>query len=147
MQIKIIRLNHKAVPPTYATPGAAAIDLHACLDDTVRVREGHASVLIPTGFTIEIPEGWAGLIFPRSGLGHKNGLVLGNGTGVIDSDYRGEIFVSVVKRPHSGLDVAINHGDRIAQMIFVPAPRVELVGSYIVSETERGAGGFGHTGL
>ena len=158
--------------PTYATQGSAAVDLRACISESIVIKEGD-TVLIPTGIAISIGEpSIMAVILPRSGLGHKQGLVLGNGSGVIDSDYQGEIFVSAWNRKsikHQSVDtvqkdeyaehgenviqweqidqsVIINPGDRIAQMVFVPVMQVNFAVVDDFVATERGAGGFGHTG-
>ena len=147
IQIKLIddRLG-KAFPlPEYATNGSAGLDLCACLDDTLEINPGE-TVLIPTGFAMHISDpNYAAMLLPRSGLGHKHGIVLGNLTGLIDSDYQGQVFVSCWNR--SDVAFEINPGDRIAQMVIVPVVQAsfEFVDSF--TETERGTGGFGHTGV
>ena len=131
--------------PQRATPGSAGLDLRACLDDRL-VLEAGATELIPTGVAIHIGDpGLAGLIVPRSGLGHKHGIVLGNLTGVIDSDYQGQIFVSCWNR--SGTSFTIAPGSRIAQLVFVSVvqPDLEVVDSF--SSSDRADGGFGHSGI
>jgi len=130
--------------PKYATDGAAGLDLCACIDDPLTIRPGETH-LVPTGFAIHIGEHHlAAMILPRSGLGHKNGIVLGNLVGLIDSDYQGQIFVSVWNR---GRDTyTIEPGERIAQMVFAPVVRVEFEVVEEFAETHRGHGGFGHTG-
>ncbi len=147
IQIKLIdkRLGNEFPLPDYATDGSAGLDLCACLETALEIAPGETE-LIPAGFAIHIEDnGYAAMILPRSGLGHKHGIVLGNLTGLIDSDYQGEIFVSCWNRGHSSFQ--IKPGDRIAQMIIVPVIQAsfEFVDSFI--ETERGAGGFGHTGI
>lgn len=156
MQIKILRTG--ATVPEYATPGSAGIDLRAMVDEPVTIQPG-ACELIPTGIAIHIDDpAMAAMILPRSGLGHKHGLVLGNLVGLIDSDYQGELMVSAWNRQpvairgdierfaDSGRDYTIHPGDRIAQLVFVPVvrPAFEVVESFEASE--RGAGGFGSTG-
>ena len=130
--------------PHYASPGAAGMDLRACIEAPVRVHPGDTQ-LIPTGIAIHLADpGLAAMILPRSGLGHKHGIVLGNLVGLIDSDYQGEIFVSLWNR---GKEVfMLNPLDRIAQLVVVPVVQVgfNIVESFDVSE--RGAGGFGSTG-
>jgi len=147
IQIKLIdpRLGHEFPLPAHATDGSAGMDLSACLDQTVTLAPGEA-LLIPAGFAIHIADpGLAAVILPRSGLGHKKGIVLGNLVGLIDSDYQGQIFVSCWNRGQEA--VTITPGDRIAQLVFVPVVQAdfEIVESF--AESQRGAGGFGHTGV
>lgn len=135
--------------PAYQSDMAAAVDLFACLDAPLVVEPGSPAVLVPAGFSLFIRDPFiAAIILPRSGLGHKKGLVLGNLAGLIDADYLGPILVSVWNRnpPGSGA-VTIEPGDRIAQMMFVPLvrPRFAIVEDFS-SGTDRGAGGFGSTG-
>jgi deoxyuridine 5'-triphosphate nucleotidohydrolase len=130
--------------PKYATDGAAGLDLCACLDEPLTIRPGETH-LVPTGFAIHIGEHHlAAMILPRSGLGHKNGIVLGNLVGLIDSDYQGQIFVSVWNRGRE--TYTVEPGDRIAQMIFAPVVRVDFDVVEEFEESRRGHGGFGHTG-
>lgn len=144
MIIKIKRLNKAVVLPEYQTSGAAAIDLHAFIQHPVTVFSQARPQLIPTGLAMQIPSGYVGIIVPRSGLGHKKGLVLGHGTGIIDSDYRGEIYVSMWNRGKT--NQMINPGDRFAQMLFIPVERVSITVVDELDETERGDGGLGSTG-
>lgn len=135
----------EAIPlPHYATGGSAGLDMRACIDATVRVEPGE-TMLVPTGIAIHIGDpGLAAVLLPRSGLGHKHGLVLGNLTGLIDSDYQGQVFISCWNRGASAYD--IEPGERIAQMVFVA---VEQVRFEVVDEFDaslRGSGGFGHSG-
>ncbi|KAA9131639.1 dUTP diphosphatase [Marinihelvus fidelis] len=130
--------------PEYATDGSAGMDLRACVVDTLVIGPGE-TVLIPTGFAMHIADpSLAAVILPRSGLGHKHGLVLGNLVGLIDSDYQGQLFVSCWNRSQAPFEV--ERGMRIAQLVFLPVvqPRWEVVEDFEASE--RGAGGFGHTG-
>jgi dUTP pyrophosphatase len=130
--------------PTYASEGSAGLDLRACIDDPVVINPGKTE-LIPTGISIFIQDpGYAGLILPRSGLGHKHGIVLGNLVGLIDSDYQGELFISTWNRGSSSF--TINSLDRIAQLVIVPVSQAtfNLVSDY--SKSDRGDGGFGSTG-
>ena len=147
IQIKLIdkRLGNEFIMPNYATEGSAGLDLCACIDETLTINPGD-TILISAGFAIHIADkSYAAMLLPRSGLGHKYGIVLGNLTGLIDSDYQGEIFVSCWNRGNTSFK--INPGDRIAQMIIVPVvqPDFEFVDSF--NETIRGSGGFGHTGV
>lgn len=146
IQVKIIdkRLGSRFPLPAYATKGAAGLDLAACLDNPLRVSPGEAH-LIPSGIAVHIgdPE-VAAVILPRSGLGHKHGIVLGNLVGLIDSDYQGQIFISCWNRGTSVF--TIQPGERIAQMVFVPIVQVELERVAAFDESARGEGGFGHSG-
>lgn len=146
IQVKILdsRLGDQYPLPDYATEGAAGMDLRACLDEHLRIEAGEVQ-LVPTGMAMHIddPE-LAAVLLPRSGLGHKQGIVLGNLVGLIDSDYQGQLMVSIWNR--SKRTVVIEPGDRIAQMIFVPVRRVlfDIVDDF--QESVRSTGGFGHTG-
>jgi dUTP pyrophosphatase len=147
IQIKLIdkRLGNEFLIPHYATAGSAGLDLCACIDEALTINKND-TLLISAGFAIYIADtSYAAMLLPRSGLGHKHGIVLGNLTGLIDSDYQGEIFVSCWNRGNAAFTV--NPGDRIAQMIIVPVeqPDFEFVDSF--NETIRGSGGFGHTGV
>ena len=149
MDLKIKALSPKIgtdIPlPYYATPGSAAMDLHACLDGAVTIPAGERRV-IPTGLAIALPSAdYVALVFARSGLGIKHGVAPANCVGVIDSDYRGEILVGL--QNSGGSDFTIQPGDRIAQLMVVPVvqPRLRLVDQ--LDETDRGAGGFGSTGV
>jgi dUTP pyrophosphatase len=130
--------------PAYATPGSAGLDLRACLDAPVTL-EPNGWQLIGTGISIHLADpGYAALILPRSGLGHKHGIVLGNLVGLIDSDYQGELMVSCWNRGQTAFNITV--GERIAQLVLVPVVQAhfELVDTF--DETQRGAGGFGHSG-
>ncbi len=146
IQLKILdsRLGADFPLPHYATPGSAGMDLRAMLDEATDLAIGE-TLLIPTGMALHIadPE-HAAMILPRSGLGHKHGIVLGNLVGLIDSDYQGQLYVSCWNR--GGSPFRIEVGERIAQLVIVPVVRAtfELVEDF--SESERGSGGFGHTG-
>lgn len=146
VQLKILdpRLGGDIPLPDYATAGSAGLDLRACLDAPLELRPGETH-LIPTGLAIHIGDpALAAVLLPRSGLGHKHGIVLGNLVGLIDSDYQGQVFVSCWNRGREPFTIAV--GERIAQMVFVP---VAQVGFDVVDEftaSERGAGGFGHSG-
>lgn len=146
IQIKIIdeRLGREIPLPEYATSGSAGMDLRACTDGEVTVEAGE-TVLLPTGFAMHISDpGIAATILPRSGLGHKHGLVLGNLVGLIDSDYQGQVFVSCWNR--SSKPFTIEPGARIAQLVFLPVMQLNWKVVDEFEDTERGAGGFGHTG-
>jgi dUTP pyrophosphatase len=146
IQLKILdtRLGNEIPLPDYATTGAAGLDLRACLDAAVVLNPG-ASLLIPTGLAIHIDDpALAAVLLPRSGLGHKHGIVLGNLVGLIDSDYQGQVFVSCWNRGDTAF--TINIGERIAQMVFVPIVQVEFEQVETFEQSPRGAGGFGHTG-
>ena len=146
IQVKIFdqRVGDQFPLPEYATEGSAGMDLRACIDEHLRIESGEVQ-LIPTGIAIHIgdPE-LAAVILPRSGLGHKQGIVLGNLVGLIDSDYQGQLMVSLWNR--SKRTVVIEPGDRIAQMVFVPVRRVSFDVVDEFEESNRSAGGFGHTG-
>ncbi|KIZ36768.1 MULTISPECIES: dUTP diphosphatase [Stutzerimonas stutzeri subgroup] len=146
LQAKILdpRLGQEFPLPEYATPGSAGLDLRAMLQSDTVLEPGQ-TLLIPTGIAIHIGDpGLAALILPRSGLGHKHGIVLGNLVGLIDSDYQGELMVSCWNRGQSAFTIAV--GERIAQLMLVPVvqARFELVDSF--DSSDRGAGGFGHSG-
>jgi dUTP pyrophosphatase len=146
IQLKILdkRIGEEYPLPEYATDGSAGMDLRACIEEHLRIEAGEVQ-LIPTGMAIHIadPELTA-VLLPRSGLGHKQGIVLGNLVGLIDSDYQGQLMVSIWNRGKR--TVVIEPGDRIAQMVFVPVRRVafDIVDDF--EESARSAGGFGHTG-
>jgi len=146
IQLKILdqRLGSEFPLPHYATDGSAGMDMRACLDTPLEMAPGDTH-LIPTGMAIHVADaGLAALLLPRSGLGHKHGIVLGNLVGLIDSDYQGQVFVSCWNR---GTDTfIIEPGERIAQMVIVPVVHADfdIVEDFVVSE--RGAGGFGHSG-
>ncbi|MFW2421261.1 MAG: dUTP diphosphatase [Porticoccaceae bacterium] len=146
VELKILdsRVGTEFPLPDYATPGSAGIDLRACLDGSLALAPGDCE-LIPTGMAIHMGDSnMAAVILPRSGLGHKHGIVLGNLVGLIDSDYQGQLFISVWNRGVESF--TIEPGDRIAQLVFVPVlhPTFTLVDEFTASE--RGEGGFGHSG-
>jgi len=146
IQLKILdpRLGDSIELPDYATVGSAGLDLRACLDENVTISPGE-TVLIPTGLAIHIDDpSLAAVLLPRSGLGHKHGIVLGNLVGLIDSDYQGQVFVSCWNRGQTAFEVVI--GERIAQMVFIPVVQVAFEQVSEFSSSERGTGGFGHTG-
>ena len=147
IQIKILDPRMKDMLPAYATPGSAGLDLRACIDQAIVIEAG-ATVLIPTGLAIHVADpGYCAMILPRSGMGHKNGIVLGNLVGLIDSDYQGQLMVSTWNRGQQAF--TLQPMERLAQLIVVP---VLQVGFNVVDEfyseqqSERGAGGFGSTG-
>lgn len=147
IQFKVLRESARTNLPAYATPGSAGLDLRACVDAPVELAPG-STTLIPTGIAIHIADpGYAALILPRSGLGHKHGVVLGNLVGLIDSDYQGELMVSVWSRnPASGPSFTINPQERIAQLVIVPVQQVQFTEVGEFDASDRGAGGFGSTG-
>jgi dUTP pyrophosphatase len=144
IDLKILDPRMKELLPAYGTPGSAGLDLRACIDSTLVIEPGQ-TVMVPTGLAINIGDpGYAAMILPRSGLGHKNGIVLGNLVGLIDSDYQGQLMVSTWNRGHATF--TLQPLDRLAQLVIVP---VLQVGFNVVEEfasSERGAGGFGSTG-
>jgi len=146
IQLKILdeRIGNQIPLPAHATEGSAGMDLRACIDESIALKPGDTE-LIPTGIAIHIEDpGLAATILPRSGLGHKHGIVLGNLVGLIDSDYQGQLFVSVWNR---GTDsFTIEQGDRIAQLVFVPVVQADFDVVEDFDESGRGAGGFGHSG-
>ncbi|MCW8874027.1 MAG: dUTP diphosphatase [Xanthomonadales bacterium] len=146
VQIKILdpRLGTDYPLPDYATEGSAGLDLRACVDDTLTLLPGETR-LIPTGFAMHMQDsGLAAVILPRSGLGHKHGIVLGNLVGLIDSDYQGQVFVSCWNRSESPFEV--EPGARIAQLVFLPVVKARWERVEDFEASDRAAGGFGHTG-
>lgn len=144
LQILDQRLKSDFGLPAYATSGSAGLDLKACLDAPFSLEPGQCH-LIPTGLALHISDpSLAAMLLPRSGLGHKKGIVLGNLVGLIDSDYQGEVFVSCWNR--SDQTYEIEPGDRIAQMVFVPITQVEFEVVDSFDSSDRDSGGFGHTG-
>jgi len=146
VQLKILdsRLNTEFPLPDFATDGSAGVDLRACIDAPLTLEPGDTR-LIPSGMAIYIEDpSLAGMILPRSGLGHKHGIVLGNLVGLIDSDYQGQVFVSCWNRGDDAF--VIEPGARIAQMVFVPVVQTQFQVVEEFIESSRGAGGFGHTG-
>jgi len=138
------RLGHEFPLPAYATDGSAGLDLRACVEAPLLLAAGSAE-LIPTGLAIHVQDpGLAALILPRSGLGHKHGIVLGNLVGLIDSDYQGQLMVSCWNR--SAQPFTVNPGERIAQLVVVPVVQVQLQIVEDFTASARGAGGFGHSG-
>ncbi|WP_459660310.1 hypothetical protein ACL9Z5_002942 [Acinetobacter calcoaceticus] len=146
VQVKLLdpRLGKEWPLPSYATAGSAGLDLRACVDEAIDIEPGR-TVLVKTGMAIYIHDvNFAGLILPRSGLGHKHGIVLGNLVGLIDSDYQGELMVSVWNRGQTTF--RLEPGERLAQYVLVPVVQAEFEQVEEFKETLRGAGGFGHTG-
>ena len=146
VQLKILddRIGREFPLPEYATGGSAGIDLRACLDEPLTLEPGQTE-LIPSGIAIHMEDpGLAATLLPRSGLGHKHGVVLGNLVGLIDSDYQGQVFVSCWNRGHKPF--VIQPGERIAQMVFLPVVQAEFEVVDEFTASERGAGGFGSTG-
>ncbi len=146
LQLKILdpRIGSEIPLPEYSTPGSAGMDLRACLDNSLCLKPGDTE-LIPTGIAIHISDpGYAATILPRSGLGHKHGIVLGNLVGLIDSDYQGQLFVSCWNRGKAQFTIEV--GDRIAQLVILPVAQVEFETVEEFSDSERGEGGFGSSG-
>ena len=146
IELKILdpRIGDAIPLPHYATGGSAGLDMRACIDEPVTVQPGETT-LIPTGLAIHIGDAsLAAVLLPRSGLGHKHGIVLGNLTGLIDSDYQGQVFISCWNR--GAKSYSVQPGERIAQMVFVSVEQVEfnVVGEF--DDSDRGSGGFGHSG-
>ena len=142
-QVKIKKLNPEAVVPTYGSAFSAGADLYACEEETVTINPGETR-LIHTGISAEIPEGFAGLIYARSGLATKKGLAPANKVGVVDADYRGEIMVALYNQ--SSAAQTVEKGERVAQLVIAPFLKAEFLEADELSDTVRGAGGFGSTG-
>jgi dUTP pyrophosphatase len=144
LDVKILDERMRSQLPAYATGGSAGLDLRACLDEPLTLRPGDSS-LVPTGLAIHVGDpGYAAVIIPRSGLGHKHGIVLGNLVGLIDSDYQGQLLVSCWNRGREPF--VVNPLERIAQLVVIPVVQVELNVVESFEESARGAGGFGSTG-
>lgn len=146
IQLKILdsRIGSEFPLPDYATTGSAGVDMRACVDSPLTLRPGETH-LIPTGIALHIEDpALAAVLLPRSGLGHKHGIVLGNLVGLIDSDYQGQVFVSCWNR--GGESFTIKPGERIAQLVFVPVVRAEFETVVSFQKSDRGDGGFGHSG-
>lgn len=146
IELKILdpRVGDSVPLPHYATEGSAGLDMRACIDAAITVAPGETT-LIPTGLAIHIGDpALAAVLLPRSGLGHKHGLVLGNLTGLIDSDYQGQVFISCWNRGQASY--VIEPGERIAQMVFVSVEQVKFAVVEEFNDSERGSGGFGHSG-
>lgn len=143
MRVNIKKLNEAAIVPTYGTQYSAGADLYACLEEAVTIQPG-ATYLVKTGIAMEIPEGYVGLVYARSGLACKKGLAPANKVGVIDADYRGEIMVAL--HNHSTEAVTVEPSERVAQMVIAPFLAVDYQVVEELNETVRGEGGFGSTG-
>jgi dUTP pyrophosphatase len=144
LDIKILDARMRDYLPAYATPGSAGLDLRACLDEAVTLEPGQTT-LVPTGLAIHIEDpGYAALILPRSGLGHKHGVVLGNLVGLIDSDYQGQLMISTWNRGATAF--TLNPLERLAQLVIVPVVQATFNIVDDFAQSERGAGGFGSTG-
>ncbi len=143
VKVNITKLNEKAFIPTYGSEYAAGADLYACVDGEIEILP-HETVVVPTGIALELPVGYAGLIYARSGLATKKGLAPANKVGVVDCDYRGEVKVAL--HNHSGQAQRVDAGERIAQLVITPYITAQFVECGELSETVRGCGGFGSTG-
>ncbi len=144
IDVKFVKLCDKATVPTYGTKFSAGADLYACNNGKSIVIKSGETVLIHTGIALEIPNGYAGMIFARSGISTKRGLAPANKVGVIDSDYRGEIMVPILN--HSGITQEIADGERIAQLIIMPYITANFIKAESLEDTDRSSGGFGSTG-
>lgn len=144
MKMKFVKLDREATVPTYGTPCAAGADLYACNGGKAITIESGKAVLIHTGIAVEIPDGYVGLIFARSGISTKRGLAPANKVGVIDSDYRGEIMVSLYNQ--SGITQTVEDKERIAQLVITPYVKADFTEVDSLDSTERSSGGFGSTG-
>ena len=143
MRVRIKKINENAIIPTYGTEYSAGADLYALLESKIEIKP-HETVFVHTGISVEIPEGYCGLIFARSSMGSKRGLAPANKVGVIDADYRGEIMVTL--HNHSEITQTVEPGERIAQLAIVPFLKAEFEEVDELTDTTRGAGGFGSTG-
>ena len=143
MEIKLKKVNEKAIIPTYGTIDAAGADLYACIDEEVIIHPGDTKI-IKTGIAVAIPKGYAGLIYARSGLALKRNLAPGNKVGVIDADYRGELMVAL--HNHGNISQKVEVNERIAQLVVTPFLKVEFDETDNLDETDRAEGGFGSTG-
>ena len=141
--IRVKKLSANAVLPTYGSAEAAGADLYACLEAEVTIGAGE-TVFIPTGLALEVPKGCAGLIYARSSLGTKRGLAPANKVGVIDSDYRGQVMVAL--HNHGAVSQTVSPGERIAQLLITPVYTPDFCETDDLTDTDRGAGGFGSTG-
>ena len=142
MQVNVLKIHPEATVPQYATAGASGLDLHARIQHEIYLQPG-VRYSCPTGIGIELPEGFEAQVRPRSGLARKHGITVLNSPGTVDADYRGEILAILIN--HSDTAFKIDPNQRIAQLVIAPVMRIELVGSNVLTETDRGAGGFGST--
>lgn len=142
-KVAVKKLREGAILPTFGSPEAAGADLYACLEQDVTIAPGE-TVFVPTGLAMELPRGYAGLIYARSGLACKRGLAPANKVGVVDGDYRGEFIVAL--HNHGTQTQTISTGERIAQLVVTPVLIPEYIEVETLSDTQRGAGGFGSTG-
>jgi dUTP pyrophosphatase len=144
VELRILDARLRESPPAYATAGSAGLDLRACIEAPMAIAPG-STHLIPTGMALHLADpGHAAVLLPRSGLGHKHGIVLGNLVGLIDSDYQGQVFVSLWNRGHETFE--LQPLERIAQLVIVPVVRADFVEVEAFAASDRGAGGFGSTG-
>ena len=143
VKVNIKKLNDRAIIPSYGSEYAAGADLYACVEGEVEIKP-HTTVVVPTGIAVELPLGYAGLIYARSGLATKKGLAPANKVGVVDCDYRGEVKVAL--HNHSEVTETISAGERIAQLVITPYITAQFIECDELSQTVRGAGGFGSTG-
>lgn len=143
MKVRLKKLDERAAVPTYGSEYSAGADLYACLAEELTIGAGE-TVFVHTGIAMEIPEGYVGLVYARSGMATKRGLAPANKVGVIDSDYRGEIMVAL--HNHGSIPQTIEHGERIAQMVIAPFLKADYEVAEELEDTVRGAGGFGSTG-
>ena len=143
-KIAVKKLREGAILPTFGSAQAAGADLYACLAENMTIQPGQTA-FVPTGLAMELPRGFAGLIYARSGLACKRGLAPANKVGVVDSDYRGEFIVAL--HNHGTMPQTIHHGERIAQLVVTPVLIPEYIEVENLSETSRGTGGFGSTGV
>ena len=141
--VKFVKLNDNAIVPSFGTPISAGSDLYALLDEDIKIKSGE-TVIIHTGIAMQIPDGYAGFVFARSGIATKRGLAPANKVGVIDSDYRGEIMVPIHNHSDKTQEIAV--GERVAQMVIMPYMKAQFVETDILEDTVRATNGFGSTG-
>lgn len=154
VRVKVKKVKETAIVPKYQTEGSGCFDLHTCFENTDEIvkisKVNPIGRILDTGIAFEIPEGYGMLVYSRSGHGFKYQVTLANGTGIIDSDYRDSVKVKLVMNPAINNDtereLVIKHGDRIAQAMIIPIPKIELIEVEELSDTKRGLGGFGSTG-